>query len=125
MKRAAALLAQRTIVSPIDGYVIKRIMAPGENVFEQAKIMKIAQIDPLRVEVHLPIAAFPMIKEGMKAEIRPSQPAGTVHIATVSVIDKVLDAASDTFGVRLILANPTREMPAGVNCTATFPFLGR
>src|SRR4029078_6923147 len=29
MRRAAALLAQRTIVSPIDGYVMKRIMAPG------------------------------------------------------------------------------------------------
>ena len=125
MRRAAALLAQRTIVSPIDGYVIKRIMAPGENVFEQAKIMKIAQIDPLLVEVHLPIAAFPVIKEGMNAEIRPSQPAGTVHTATVSVIDKVLDAASDTFGVRLMLPNPTHEMPAGVNCTATFPLLAK
>ena len=91
MKRAAALLAQRTIVSPVDGYVIKRIMAPGENVFEQAKIMKIAQIDPLLVEVHLPIAAFPLIKEGMSAEVRPSQPVGAVHIARVSVIDKVLE----------------------------------
>jgi hypothetical protein len=52
-------------------------MAPGENVFEQAKIMKIAQIDPLLVEVYLPIAVFPVIKEGMNAEVRPSQPAGT------------------------------------------------
>ncbi|MGN6310365.1 MAG: efflux RND transporter periplasmic adaptor subunit [Xanthobacteraceae bacterium] len=95
MKRAAALLTQRTIVSPINGYVTKRIMAPGENVFEQAKIMKIAQVDPLRVEVHLPIAGFPLIKEGMKAEIRPSQPTGVVYTATVSVIDKVLDAASE------------------------------
>jgi multidrug efflux pump subunit AcrA (membrane-fusion protein) len=100
-------------------------MAPGENVFEQAKIMKIAQIDPLLVEVHLPIAVFPVIKEGMKAEVRPSQPAGTVHIATVSVIDKVFDAASDTFGVRLMVPNPKRNMPAGVNCTATFPFLDK
>ena len=120
MRRAAALLAQRTIVSPIDGYVTKRIMAPGENVYEQAKILKIAQIDPLLVEVHLPIAAFPFIKEGVRAEIRPTQPAGSVHIGTVSVIDKVFDAASDTFGVRLMLPNPTHEMPAGVNCTATF-----
>src|SRR6476660_4367423 len=40
MKRAAALLAQRTIISPIDGYVTKLIMAPGENAFEQAKIIK-------------------------------------------------------------------------------------
>ena len=125
MRRAAALLAQRTIVSPIDGYVTKRIMAPGENVYEQAKILKIAQIDPLLVEVHLPIAAFPFIKEGVKAEIRPTQPAGSVHIGTVSVIDKVFDAASDTFGVRLMLPNPTHEMPAGVNCTATFLLPGK
>ena len=125
MRRAAALLDQRTIVSPIDGYVIKRLMAPGENVFEQAKIMKIAQIDPLLVEVHLPIAVFPVIKEGMNAEVRPSQPAGTVHIATVSVIDTVLDAASDTCGVRLMVPNPTHDMPAGVNCTATFPVLDK
>jgi RND family efflux transporter MFP subunit len=125
MRRAAALLAQRTIVSPIDGYVTKRIMAPGENVFEQSRIMKIAQIDPLLVEVHLPIAAFPVIKVGMPAEIRPTQPAGTVHTATVSVIDKVFDAASDTCGVRLMLPNPTHEMPAGVNCTATFPLLAK
>jgi RND family efflux transporter MFP subunit len=123
MRRAAVLLAQRTIVSPIDGYVTKRIMAPGENVYEQAKIMKVAQIDPLLVEVHLPIAAFPVIKVGVKAEVRPSQPAGSVHTATVSVIDKVFDAASDTFGVRLLLPNPTHEMPAGVNCTASFPAL--
>jgi RND family efflux transporter MFP subunit len=120
MKRVAALLAQRTIVSPIDGYVTKRIMAPGENVYEQAKILKIAQVDPLLVEVHMPIAAFPFIKQGVKAEIRPVQPAGSVHTATVSVIDKVFDAASDTFGVRLMLPNPKHEMPAGVNCTATF-----
>jgi Barrel-sandwich domain of CusB or HlyD membrane-fusion len=101
------------------------MMALGENVYEQAKIMKIAQIDPLFVEVHLPIAAVPVIKEGTTAEIRPSQPAGTVHMATVSVIDKVFDAASDTFGVRLILPNATHEMPAGVNCTATFPLLAQ
>jgi membrane fusion protein, multidrug efflux system len=125
MKRIAALLAQRTIVSPVDGYVTKRLMAPGEHVYEQAKIIKVAQIDPLFVEVHLPIAAFPFVKEGMQAEIRPSQPAGSVHTATVAVIDKVLDAASDTFGVRLLLPNPKQDMPAGVNCTATFPNSGR
>ncbi|TMJ23807.1 MAG: efflux RND transporter periplasmic adaptor subunit [Alphaproteobacteria bacterium] len=121
MRRAAVLLDQRSILSPIDGFVVRRLMAPGEHVYEQAKILKVAQIDPLFVEVNVPIAAFPFIKEGMKAEVRPSQPVGRVLAATVSVIDKVLDAASDTFGVRLVLPNPTMELPAGVNCTVTFP----
>ena len=30
-------------------------------------------------------------------------------------------AASDTFGVRLMLPNPKQDLPAGVNCTAKFP----
>lgn len=121
MRRAAVLLAQRSIISPVDGFVVRRLMAPGEHVYEQAKILKIAQIDPLFVEVNMPIATFPFIKEGMKVEVRPSQPAGSVLTATVLVIDKVLDAASDTFGVRLVLPNPTLEFPAGVNCTVAFP----
>lgn len=121
MRRAAVLLDQRSIISPIDGFVVRRLMAPGEHVYEQAKILKLAQIDPLFVEVNMPIAAFPFIEEGMKAEVRPSQPVGSVLTATVLVIDKVLDAASDTFGVRLVLPNPTMQLPAGVNCTVTFP----
>jgi membrane fusion protein (multidrug efflux system) len=121
MRRAAVILDQRSIISPIDGFVVRRLMAPGEHVYEQAKILKLAQIDPLFVEVNMPIAAFLFIKEGMQAEVRPSQPVDSVLTATVLVIDKVLDAASDTFGVRLVLPNPTMQLPAGVNCTVTFP----
>jgi len=57
----------------------------------------------------------------MKADVRPCQPAASVLTATDSVIDKVLDAASDPFGVRLVLRNPTLDLPAGANCTVTFP----
>jgi RND family efflux transporter MFP subunit len=121
MRRAAVLLDQRSIISPIDGFVMRRLMSPGEHVYEQAKILKLAQIDPLLVEVNMPIAVLPFLKEGMKADVRPSQPVGSVLVATISVIDRVLDAASDTFGVRLVLPNPKMELPAGVNCTVTFP----
>jgi len=81
------------------------------------KIMKLAQIDPLLVEVHLPIAVFPVIKEGMNVGRDGAYCDGIGH--------KVLDTASDTFGVRLMVPNPTHDMPAGVNCTATFSFVGR
>jgi membrane fusion protein, multidrug efflux system len=33
------------------------------------------------------------------------------------VVDPVIDAASGTFGVRLILANPNRTIPAGIRCS--------
>ena len=51
----------------------------------------------------------------------PEIPAGSRHTATVKVIDRLLDAASGTFGVRLELANRQHRIPAGIRCSARFP----
>jgi hypothetical protein len=60
---------------------------------------------------------------GSAVEVRPEVPAGSRYKATVKVIDRVLDAASGTFGVRLELPNPQHRIPAGVRCRADFPNL--
>ena len=36
------------------------------------------------------------------------------------VVDRVMDAASGTFGVRLRLPNPDLALPAGIRCTVRF-----
>ena len=41
-------------------------------------------------------------------------------MATVTVVDRVLDAASGTFGVRLALPNPDLLLPAGIRCKISF-----
>lgn len=120
LRRARAFLSQRTIKSPLTGIVVARLLSPGEYVYDQANIIKVAQIDPLYVEVFLPISVFNSIKKGMTAKVKPVEPVGGIHNATVTVIDKVFDAASGTFGVRLNLLNPDSKMPAGINCTVTF-----
>jgi membrane fusion protein, multidrug efflux system len=33
------------------------------------------------------------------------------------VVDKLIDAASGTFGVRLQLPNPNHKIPAGIKCS--------
>ena len=76
--------------------------------------MTIAQMDPLHVEVNVPIGAFGKIKPGMTAEVRPEAPVGGVYVAKVSVVDTVFDAASRTFGVRLLLPNPQHQLPGGM-----------
>jgi prepilin-type N-terminal cleavage/methylation domain-containing protein len=40
--------------------------------------------------------------------------------AQVVVVDKVIDAASGTLGVRLQLANPDNKIPAGIQCGVVF-----
>jgi RND family efflux transporter MFP subunit len=112
---AAAQLSQRTIRSPIDGVVVDRFLAPGEFV-EQKPLLRIASIDPLRVDVLVPAAAFGRVAVGARATVVPELFSGSRHVAVVKTVDRVIDAASNTFRVRLELPNPKNELPAGLRC---------
>ena len=122
-KHATALLSLRAIHSPISGVITDRLLNPGEVVElgqGQKPIVKIAQLDPLRIEVILPVSLYGSIKEGTKAEVSPEKPVGGKYAALVKRVDRVVDAASGTFGVRLELSNPGLKLPAGVKCKAKF-----
>ena len=60
------------------------------------------------------------IEAGMEATVTPKYPGATTHTAVVTVVDRVVDAASDTFGVRMELPNPGLEIPGGVRCDVRF-----
>jgi RND family efflux transporter MFP subunit len=117
---AEAMLRQRTLQSPVDGVVVERLLLPGEYRNEQSPILTLAQVDPLRVEVFVPIKYFGKIHAGNEAKVRPEEPIGGIYSAAITVVDRVMDAASGTFGVRLALPNPNFELPAGVRCKITF-----
>lgn len=122
-KRLSALLEQRRLTSPFTGVVMERQQHPGElaQTGEGARaILKLAQTHPLRVEVILPVAQLGGIKPGARAEIRLEPPLKGSYQARIGVVDKVVDSASGTFGVRLELANPKGDIPAGVKCRAVF-----
>jgi RND family efflux transporter MFP subunit len=117
------LLGRRTILSPFDGVVADQLLYPGEVVDPndpKKPILKLVQIDPLRVHVILPRAVFGKIRKGMTGEVTPEAPAQGAVKGTVRIVDAVVDAASGTFGAFLEVPNPKLEIPAGLRCTAKF-----
>ena len=94
-------------------------MASGEYVSE-ADTIRVVEIDPLYVEVVMPIEQFGSIRKGMTARVFPEQPIGGEYTATVTIVDQLVDAASGTFGVRLELPNKDRKVPAGLKCGIEF-----
>lgn len=112
---AIAQLNQRTIRSPIDGVVVDRYLSIGEYV-DDRPVLRVAQVDPLRVEVVVPAERFGLITLGQTAQVEPAFAGSGQRTATVSVIDQVVDAASNTFRVRLSLPNPEGDLPAGLRC---------
>ena len=119
MAVAKAQLGLRTISSPIAGVVVDRYMSAGERV-EQKPILKVVQIDPLRVEVVAPANRFNTIRPGSSALVTPDLTGSTEHTARVVLVDPVIDAASNTFRVRLELPNPGYTVPSGLRCKIVF-----
>jgi RND family efflux transporter MFP subunit len=120
LDRAEAALERRTIRSPIEGVVVRRILQPGEYA-DPPQLMELAQIDPLRVEIFAPFSLLGRIRVGMEAEVMPEPPVAGVYPARVTVVDRVVDAASGSFGIRLELPNAEPRLPAGLKCKVRFP----
>ena len=119
LQQAKANLNLRQITSPIDAVVVKRYAMPGEFV-ETKPILQLAQLDPLKIEVVSPVSNYGKIVKGMRAKILPEFGDYEDLIAEVVVVDKVIDAASGTFGVRLELANKDHTIPGGLKCRVSF-----
>lgn len=118
-QRAMAALNLRTIRSPLNGVVVERLLSPGE-LTKQTPILKLAQIDPLRIEVFAPLSLLGKLEPGMKAEVRPEGSLAATYQAKITVVNRVVDSASGTFGVRLEMPNPKNALPAGLACTVKF-----
>ena len=122
--RQNEVLRLKEIRSPFNGVVVERLMHPGEVAeagVGRKPVLKLAEIDMLYVEVLLPADAYGKVKIGASIDVLPNAPVGGQYRATVRVVDRVLDSASETFGVRLELPNTSRKLPGGIRCKARFP----
>jgi RND family efflux transporter MFP subunit len=122
LERAQAQLEQRTIRSPISGIVSEKKLSAGEFINQDGYVATVAKLDPLHVEVFLPVAHYPQVEVGQSATVHPAAPIGGEYQAKIIVVDRIFDPASGTFGVRLALPNPGNRLPAGQRCKVEFPF---
>lgn len=119
LNRALEVVKQTIILSPVSGIVVERFLSTGEYV-EDHPILKLAQIDPLNVEVILPVQLFGTIKVNAAATVQPEPPVGGTYEAKVKIVDQFIEAASGTFRVRLELPNPKHRLPHGLKCKVVF-----
>lgn len=112
---ARSQFAQRELAATIDGVVVDRYLHPGERV-DDKPILRLARLDPLRVELVLPLSDLGRLKAGDTVHLKPDYPGAPRKAATVERVDKIVDAASRTFRARLNLPNPDHAILAGVRC---------
>lgn len=114
-----AQLSQREVRSPFAGLVVERFRTEGERI-EREPVVRVARIDPLRIEAIVPAVQFGRIAAGQPATVKTDLPDYPVLTAKVTLVDRVIDPASNSFRVRLILPNPGNRVPSGVRCRIAF-----
>jgi RND family efflux transporter MFP subunit len=110
-----AQLGQRTVRSPFTGVVTDRFINAGERV-EEKPMLRLAMLNPLRVELVLPASRYGTVVLNDRVSVIPDLPGAAPAMARVTLVDKVIDAASNTFRVRMSLPNPGHKLPAGARC---------
>ena len=117
LKRDQENLKQRTIVSPINGVVVERKLVAGDLIrADKSVVFKLAQLDPLNVELVMPAEQYGSVRVGMAGKVMLGGNVSGSYNANVVVVDRLIDAASGTFGARLQLPNPGNRIPAGIRC---------
>ena len=115
----ANLRKNSTISSPLTGVVTARNFESGD-LFAQAPILHIMQINQLKVKANISEQFFTTVKVGQKVTIETDLFPGEIFEGKVSRINPALDAATRTFGVEITIPNAQERLRPGMFARATF-----
>ena len=118
--RTKALLELKTVRSPFDGILVQHYLDPGAFVGEQAAILELAKLDPLKVRAFVPVHLHPTVQSMSLTTVWPQAPFDGAKTAEITLVESVFDIASGTFGVDLLIGNPDYSLPAGIKCKVDF-----
>jgi RND family efflux transporter MFP subunit len=98
--------------SPISGKIEQVLIEPGEASQPMTPVIRVVKIDPLYIDVHVPMAIAQKLSTQQVVLVKTENQTDTPYEATIKHVSAVADAASSTIRVKLELRNPELR-PAG------------
>lgn len=115
------LLEQFRLRAPFDGYVCERMKEVGETVEGPEPILVLVQLDPLEVQVDCPIEFATRIAPGQQLRVLPASPGWQPRNGTVTFVNRVADPGSQTFRLKLAVANADQVWISGMKVLVDVP----
>ena len=110
LRLAQVNLDEATLRAPMDGVVAERHADPGAMVGPATPIVRVAQMDPLRLMLAIPARLLPMLEEGQtRVAVATDVWPGRELECTVSRIYPAADPATRTVQAEVLLDNPKAD----------------
>lgn len=119
-KNSLAFLEKNTRISaPFSGVVTAKNYENGELYSGVQPIVTIAQLNNLKALVNIPESFYPLVKMGMKANVKSDVYKDQSFAATVTNIAPTVNASAHTFEVELKIPNGKQLLAPGMFVRAT------
>lgn len=113
-------LEEHHIRAPFKGILAERYVDPGTSVEAGNPLLRVTALSPLRLEALLPETMLPAFAGPTVVELRMSFP-DTVISVSIDLGAIVVDPASGTFPLQLLVNNDEGRLVPGVSCTVAIP----
>lgn len=119
-KREQARLDEMRIVSPIEGDVVRVDRREGETVDEQTPVITVVQVDPLRIDISVPVTVSQGLRTGQEARVEwlDVETDGPVT-GKVIFVSRAGEASVRQVLVRVEVPNE-RGLPSGMHARVSF-----
>jgi multidrug efflux pump subunit AcrA (membrane-fusion protein) len=102
-----------TIVAPSSGYVVKRLVAPGVLVQPGMAILKVAQIDKVRLQANVGEKDLASIRVGSRVQVTTAGASRPATVAPVTSVFPFVDQGPRTAVVEALVDNIGRRFLPG------------
>jgi Cu(I)/Ag(I) efflux system membrane fusion protein len=113
MAKRRELVQDIKVESPVDGFVLKRSVSPGQRFDRGFEFYRIADLNHVWILADVYRDQQPFIRRGASARITSAE-AGRALAAKVSQSEPIFDEATQTLKVRLEAANPKLALKPGM-----------
>jgi RND family efflux transporter MFP subunit len=119
LTESAKFLETNTFVrAQFSGVIAAKNYEDGE-LYSGAPILSLQQISMLKATINIPEAYYPLVKKGMKVEVRSDIYKDEVFPATIEIVYPTIDPASHTFQAKLRIPNAKEKIRPGMYVKTT------
>lgn len=115
-------LRDTEIRAPFSGLVVDRAVTAGEYLRVDSRVATLVNVDSLRVEITVPEADVPLVRQGMLLDFRAAAgPGGRIYHGKIRYVGPVVRQQSRDAIMEAVFDNDAHDLRPGMFVTARLP----